>query len=459
MKKLLYIFLGLSLTFGCSDDSDSESSNSTPPVITLLGDNPQEIRTNEDYEEFGAIAMDNEDGDISALIEVSSNVNTQVEDIYQVIYSVTDSSGNTTSEIRTVIVDSNPVYLDANGVTIKAKNWAEVGMSGEINGYYYTIVDHSTLDDIIYLHTQGMSSTIPLEYVCTSKISQFDGGLLLDPLGVPYPEFNEDIGHWDVSNATSLQNTINGAPVFNQDISYWDTSNVTNMQGMFRNASAFNQDISSWDVSSVTNMTVMFADASSFNQDIGDWDVSSVTNMTYMFLNAGSLIPNPTAFNQDISSWDTSNVTNMLGMFNGASNFNQPIGDWNVSNVTNMSGMFANASSFNQPIGDWNVSNVTDMGVMFTSADSFNQPIGDWDVGRNNIFSYTFYGASAFNQNISNWNVVQAISMIQMFSAATSFNQDLSSWEVNNVSVCESFGSDTPSWTLPQPNFTNCNPD
>jgi hypothetical protein len=31
-------------------------------------------------------------------------------------------------------------------------------------------------------------------------------------------------------------------------------------------------------------------------------------------------------------------------------------------------------------------------------------------------------------------------------------------WNVVNVSYCSYFSDDTPSWTLPQPNFTNCNP-
>jgi len=49
--------------------------------------------------------------------------------------------------------------------------------------------------------------------------------------------------------------------------------------------------------------------------------------------------------------------------------------------------------------------------------------------------------------------------MEQMFSNAYEINQDLSSWNVDNVQACANFREDTFQWTLPQPNFTNCNPN
>ena len=48
--------------------------------------------------------------------------------------------------------------------------------------------------------------------------------------------------------------------------------------------------------------------------------------------------------------------------------------------------------------------------------------------------------------------------MFAMFNGATSYNQDLSSWSVDGVTQCGQFSDNTPSWTLPQPNFTNCTP-
>ena len=176
----------------------------------------------------------------------------------------------------------------------------------------------------------------------------------------------------------------------------------------------------------VINMAGMFTDAEFFNQPIGNWDVSNVTTMRYMFFQATS--------------------------------FNQPIGDWDVSNVTTMYGMFYNADAFNQDIGNWDVSNVTTMRFMFFLAISFNQPIGDWDVSNVTTMFGMFYSADAFNQDIGNWDVSNVTNMTWMFLDATSFNQDLSSWSVDNVTVCTTFSIGATSWTLPQPNFTNCTP-
>ena len=57
-----------------------------------------------------------------------------------------------------------------------------------------------------------------------------------------------------------------------------------------------------------------------------------------------------------------------------------------------------------------------------------------------------------------NWDVSSVTDMEGMFMRAGAFNQDLSDWSVSNVTDCEYFNYETPQWTLPQPNFTNCTP-
>ena len=82
------------------------ATDNEPPVITLLGDNPLDLTVGTPYNEPGATATDNVDGDISANIIIdASAVNTAIAGTYQVTYNVSDAAGNAAPEvIRTVNV-------------------------------------------------------------------------------------------------------------------------------------------------------------------------------------------------------------------------------------------------------------------------------------------------------------------------------------------------------------------
>ena len=168
-------------------------------------------------------------------------------------------------------------------------------------------------------------------------------------------------------------------------------------------------------------------------EDANVGDTGVINGITYTVVDEAMLI-DVVSSGGDVTKVVTTKVINMAGMFTDAEFFNQPIGNWDVSNVTTMRYMFFQATSFNQPIGDWDVSNVTTMFGMFYSADAFNQDIGNWDVS----------------------NVTD---MLAMFANAQAYNQDLSSWGVDNVTQCGQFSEGATSWTLPQPNFTNCDPN
>eukprot|EP00223_Ostreococcus_mediterraneus_P003769 CAMPEP_0174586760 /NCGR_PEP_ID=MMETSP0929-20130131/28065_1 /TAXON_ID=548131 ORGANISM="Ostreococcus mediterraneus, Strain clade-D-RCC2572" /NCGR_SAMPLE_ID=MMETSP0929 /ASSEMBLY_ACC=CAM_ASM_000573 /LENGTH=677 /DNA_ID=CAMNT_0015768785 /DNA_START=104 /DNA_END=2137 /DNA_ORIENTATION=- len=99
-------------------------------------------------------------------------------------------------------------------------------------------------------------------------------------------------------------------------ISQWSfTGTNLDMGSLFEGRTTFNQPVGSWDVSGATSMKKMFKNASSFNQPIGGWDTSSVIDMTEMFAGA-------TAFARDISGWDVDQVTTYTDMFDGADAFN-----------------------------------------------------------------------------------------------------------------------------------------
>ena len=190
--------------------------------------------------------------------------------------------------------------------------------------------------------------------------------------------------------------------------------------------------------------------------NVGDTGV--IDGVTYTVIDEG-MLRGMVASGEDVTKVATTKVTDMYGMFNENGAFNQPIGNWDVSNVMDTRIMFGNAQAFNQDISSWDVGNVTDMRGMFDAATSFNQPIGDWNVSNVTKMEHMFYNANSFNQPIGNWDVGNVTDMRGMFFVATSYNQDLSSWSVDNVTMCGGFSNGATSWTLPKPNFTNCDPN
>jgi surface protein len=185
------------------------------------------------------------------------------------------------------------IYLDKNGVTLKAAEAAVIGKSYELEGISYLIVDVDRLHEMV---DNGENVT----KVITTNIIDMSGMFF-------YAEsFNQDISSWDVSQVTEMGGMFSWASSFNQDLGHWDVINVRSMYQMFLGASSFNHSLSSWDVSQVMNMSDMFSEASSFNQNLSVWDVSHTMNMSDMFSEASS-------FNQNLSSWDVSQVTDCEG--------------------------------------------------------------------------------------------------------------------------------------------------
>ena len=315
----------------------------------------------------------------------------------------------------------SPFYYDENGITIKARDWIDAGTTEQLNGITYTAVDNTTLKEMV-VNGEDVTKVVT---TLVNDITLGDFTIFHDGYS---KGFNQDIGSWDVTNLTNMNNMFANAKSFNQDISNWDVSNVTNMSGMFLNAHKFNQNLNNWVVSSVRFMSYMFAGAIKFNQNIVDWDVGNVIDMVGMF-NSTPL------FNQDISNWDVSNVTNMSAMFSGARKFNQDIGDWDVSKVTQMSRMFGYSYDFNQDIGSWDVSKVIGMTAMFDSAVVFNQDIGSWDLSNVTGTNAMFKNAESFNQDIGGWDVSNVNVMFSMFEEAKTFNQDLTKWCVTNFTT------------------------
>ncbi|MES9944380.1 MAG: DUF5011 domain-containing protein [Candidatus Thiodiazotropha sp.] len=92
------------------------TADTTPPVITLLGDNPIEIdiASGAAFTDPGATATDNVDGDISASIVVGGDtVDTTTLGTYVVTYDVSDAAGNAASQVtrNVVVIDGDDAKI------------------------------------------------------------------------------------------------------------------------------------------------------------------------------------------------------------------------------------------------------------------------------------------------------------------------------------------------------------
>ncbi|NNF65558.1 MAG: DUF5011 domain-containing protein [Acidimicrobiia bacterium] len=113
------------VTYSVSDSSGNSANpavrtvnvvDTTKPVITLQGANPQNIETGNPYVELGATATDNDATFTASPTADTSGVNTSVSGTYTVVYTVADASGNTTTKNRTVVVgDITPPVVTPTG--------------------------------------------------------------------------------------------------------------------------------------------------------------------------------------------------------------------------------------------------------------------------------------------------------------------------------------------------------
>ena len=128
----------------------------TPPVITILGDNPENVDLNGTYVDAGATAMDDRDGDVA--VTATGSVNTSTLGTYVIAYTAADSAGNSATETRTVhvrlpditppvitIVGDNPATVDVNDTYVDAGATAWDERDGEVMVEVTGSVDTSTI--------------------------------------------------------------------------------------------------------------------------------------------------------------------------------------------------------------------------------------------------------------------------------------------------------------------------
>ena len=100
----------------------------TAPVLTLNGDSTMIVKQGDPFEDPGATAQDNYDGDLTDQIEVSGDVDTNTIGTYTLTYTVSDSVGNETTVERIVeVVEPFGSWLTGEGAPSD-----DIGRNGDL---------------------------------------------------------------------------------------------------------------------------------------------------------------------------------------------------------------------------------------------------------------------------------------------------------------------------------------
>jgi hypothetical protein len=122
----------------------------TSPVITLNGLSSVKLLQGSSYDDMGAMAVDNIDGDITASIVVTTNLDVHNKGSYHVFYNVSDSSNNYAAEMQREIIVASPEsefsFYGANQVV--TINSGSGGFDGVLNGGDRFGRDHAMIGDI-----------------------------------------------------------------------------------------------------------------------------------------------------------------------------------------------------------------------------------------------------------------------------------------------------------------------
>jgi prepilin-type N-terminal cleavage/methylation domain-containing protein len=177
------------------------------PVITMLGSSPLTITQGDVYEDAGATALDNIDGNLTSSISVVSDVNPSMVGTYTITYNVSDGSGNTAVQV-TRIVNVTPM-IDTIAPSVA------FGTNGNAT-YARTRSTTVTVSDNVAVNTSSLkylwntSTSTPSEGTFSSTFT--NGQTINSPAGVTGACYL-----WILAKDTSDNTTITRSNAFNLD--------------------------------------------------------------------------------------------------------------------------------------------------------------------------------------------------------------------------------------------------
>lgn len=125
------------------------------PDIILNGDKEINIYIGDEYEELGASAFDNYDGDITNNIVISGTFDNNKIGEYILTYTVSDSSKNVSSVDRKIIVKAREEKIKKGNDYSKNSNYDKISDYILLNGYNVSIGYYNLITGKTYLYDEN----------------------------------------------------------------------------------------------------------------------------------------------------------------------------------------------------------------------------------------------------------------------------------------------------------------
>ncbi|MEM5563461.1 immunoglobulin-like domain-containing protein [Psychroserpens sp. AS72] len=135
-----------SFTYGEVEDYTVNLIGGTPdttaPVITLNGASTINLEVGDTYNELGATATDNIDGNLTSSIVITGTVNTNTAGTYTKYYNVSDAAGNAATQLTRSIVVTQPADTTAPVITLNGASTINLEVGDTYNELGATATDN-----------------------------------------------------------------------------------------------------------------------------------------------------------------------------------------------------------------------------------------------------------------------------------------------------------------------------
>lgn len=149
-----------------------QTPDTTPPELTLSGQDTIFLILNQEFNDPGATAYDEEEGDISSSILVTTKLDPDQTGIYKVFYTVTDESGNKSEKARYVVVyneaEQYAAVYDAQVTNVNSAtslNYTDSVLFSETENYYLNTSNFLNQDITISIYAYPDSSKIHYQQI------------------------------------------------------------------------------------------------------------------------------------------------------------------------------------------------------------------------------------------------------------------------------------------------------